>query len=427
MTELRTLIKVTTSALLCVAVLGSDVAMAAHRRPRKKTSNRTTSRALKRERTSKEQALRKLQQEIARYEFELKEHEKLEKHSKETIQVYEKKTRQLKAKIASLEQEVADLKGQKSEVDREYHATASTLDTLKSAYAKSSALLYMQGTLNRSNADEILLGAKPSDAERMSYYAEVIGRTHAMNRERLDSAKRSLSESSQELASSIESEHQVIGQQREQANTLEARKAQEAKQLAQIQARQERLRKLLKERTASAKRLEGIIANLVLKEESAKRSTKSRNRNRTHSREPDIVSDRAIGPTPGPHSLQWPCTSHHIVQGYGEHRNAELNTITMNLGIDIASPEGSAVKAAAEGEVALVSSLPSYGTIVVVRHSGGLHTVYADLTGASVRQGTHVHTGQQIGRSGSNEENGAVLHFEVWKGKAKQNPMGWLR
>jgi murein DD-endopeptidase MepM/ murein hydrolase activator NlpD len=104
-----------------------------------------------------------------------------------------------------------------------------------------------------------------------------------------------------------------------------------------------------------------------------------------------------------------------------------LNTVTMNLGIDIAAAAGSAVSAAAEGIVSLVSSLPSYGTIIVLQHAGGLHTVYADLSGVNVRVGSRVSAGQTIARSGSNEESGAMLHFEVWKGKSRQNPIGWLR
>jgi murein DD-endopeptidase MepM/ murein hydrolase activator NlpD len=83
--------------------------------------------------------------------------------------------------------------------------------------------------------------------------------------------------------------------------------------------------------------------------------------------------------------------------------------------------------AAAEGDVSLVSSLPSYGTIVVLKHAGGLHTVYADLASSSVSTGMHVRAGQQLGRVGASEESGPVLHFEVWKGKAKQNPLGWLK
>jgi murein DD-endopeptidase MepM/ murein hydrolase activator NlpD len=175
----------------------------------------------------------------------------------------------------------------------------------------------------------------------------------------------------------------------------------------------------------SEKKLEVLIDNLVIKEEKARRAATHNRRN--NNREPEPENEPSLGPAHGPHSLSWPSAGHRIVQGFGEHRNAELNTVTMNLGIDIAAAQGSAVNAAAEGEVDIVSSLPSYGTIVVLRHAGGLHTVYADLAGASIRKGAHVRSGQQIGTSGTNEENGAVLHFEVWKGKSKQNPLGWLR
>ncbi|HZK77174.1 MAG TPA: M23 family metallopeptidase, partial [Candidatus Kapabacteria bacterium] len=137
--------------------------------------------------------------------------------------------------------------------------------------------------------------------------------------------------------------------------------------------------------------------------------------------------EESLGPARGPHSLDWPSAGHHILEGFGEHRNTELNTVTMNLGIDIAASQGSPVRAAAEGEVALVSSLPSYGTIVVLRHASGLHTVYANLSSASVHQGDRVRAGQTIGRSGINEESVPLLHFEVWSGKSRQNPIGWLK
>ena len=128
----------------------------------------------------------------------------------------------------------------------------------------------------------------------------------------------------------------------------------------------------------------------------------------------------------GPHTLSWPTSSHRVVQGYGEQRNRELGTVTMNLGIDIGTASGSTVRAAADGKVALVSSLPSYGTLVIVRHGGGILTVYADLGSVSVSVGQSVLKGASLGRSGSNSELGEILHFEVWRGKSKQNPMGWL-
>ena len=46
--------------------------------------------------------------------------------------------------------------------------------------------------------------------------------------------------------------------------------------------------------------------------------------------------------------------------------------------------------------------------------------------GSFVCGGGHEHK-VQIGKSGTNEESGAALHFEVWKGKSKQNPLAWLK
>jgi murein DD-endopeptidase MepM/ murein hydrolase activator NlpD len=129
----------------------------------------------------------------------------------------------------------------------------------------------------------------------------------------------------------------------------------------------------------------------------------------------------------GPHSLSWPTSSHRVVQSFGEHRNAELGTVTMNLGIDIGTSSGSAVRAAGDGVVSLISSLPSYGTIMIIRHGGGVHSVYADLGGVSVSTGSNVKKGQTIASSATNAELGAILHFEVWKGKSKQNPLRWLK
>jgi murein DD-endopeptidase MepM/ murein hydrolase activator NlpD len=284
----------------------------------------------------------------------------------------------------------------------------------------------MQGSLAPVDTqDPFLTAASSSDPIRMSYYAQVISQAHAMDKSRLDSLKQSLGLSSEYLASTIATEQEQIGAQQQAATTLEQKKASEAKALAQTQINKARLKKLLEERRASEKRLENIIANLVTKEHAARRTTKNRRRATSH--EEEIENDAALGPAHGPHSLDWPSASHRIQQGFGEHRNVELGTVTMNLGIDIAAPEGSAVRAAAEGEVALVSSLPSYGTVIVIRHSSWIHTVYADLAGASVQAGTHIRAGQTIGNSGSSEMSGAVLHFEVWKGKSKQNPIGWLK
>jgi murein hydrolase activator len=420
-----TLIAIIACMLVTTVTMDAVRLDAAGHHPRKKSAGGKTSSKLQQKRASTEKALAKLQQEIAKYESELLEHEKKEKRSKENIQAFEKREASLKAAISRLEQEATDLVGQKSEVDHSITETGNLLESRKEAYAKSSLQLYRQGALTPSNVWDPLLASSQADPIRMSYYAQVISRAHAMDKSRLDSLKQLLGLSSDNLASSIATEQQQIGAQQEAATTLEQKKAEEAKALTQIQNNKARLKKLLEERKTSEKRLENIIADLVTKEHAKRWITKSRHHATSH--EEEFENEAALGPAHGPHSFDWPSASHRVAQGFGEHRNAELGTVTMNLGIDIASPEGSPVRASAEGEVVLVSSLPSYGTVVVIRHSGGIHTVYADLASSSVQAGTHIHAGQTIGKSGANEMSGAVLHFEVWKGKSKQNPIGWLK
>lgn len=425
--QLRTLSKITLAGLLILAAVLP--AQGRKRHPGKSLhSSLHTERVLHAERSANEKALTELQQEIAKYESELRDHEKREKRSIKNIRVFDQRTASLKATIARLESQAQELQSSKTEVDRSLHVTSNTLDALKDAYARSSRQLYMESALAPLNANDLLISPSESDPVRISYYAQVIARAHALNRTRLDSMKQSLAESSTALASTIEAEHEQIGAHQNEASTLEEKKAEEAKQLGQIQARKAYLLKFLAERKASEKRLEGIIANLVVRENSARRTARRRGvAGHRQSATNEFEPEESLGPARGPHSLDWPSAGHHILEGFGEHRNAELNTITMNLGIDIAASQGSAVRAAAEGEVALVSSLPSYGTIVVLRHAGGLHTVYANLSSASVQFGDRIHAGQTIGRSGMNDESIPLLHFEVWRGKSKENPIGWLK
>ena len=84
-------------------------------------------------------------------------------------------------------------------------------------------------------------------------------------------------------------------------------------------------------------------------------------------------------------------------------------------GIDIAVDRGTAVKAAAAGEVLLVSSsFKGYGNLVILRHGdGSFVTTYGQLSSIAVEKGARVKAGQVIGKSGGLEASNPVLHFEV--------------
>lgn len=94
-------------------------------------------------------------------------------------------------------------------------------------------------------------------------------------------------------------------------------------------------------------------------------------------------------------------------------------------GIGYSAPAGTPVRAAADGEVALVSdSLGGLGTIVLIRHADDLMTVYGRVEGVSVARGEQVAQGQTIGAVAGGTDPG--LHFEVRRGTESVDPAAYL-
>jgi LysM repeat protein len=90
-------------------------------------------------------------------------------------------------------------------------------------------------------------------------------------------------------------------------------------------------------------------------------------------------------------------------------------------GVDYAAAHGSAIRAAAAGEVLISKSSGwngGYGQYVVVRHSNGTQTLYAHLSSNSVSVGDYVAVGQVLGGMGNTgRSTGTHLHFEVRGGR----------
>lgn len=96
-----------------------------------------------------------------------------------------------------------------------------------------------------------------------------------------------------------------------------------------------------------------------------------------------------------------------------------------NEGIGIAASAGTAVRAAAAGTVAAITEDTDGVPIVVIRHSDGLMSVYAQLEGLTVSRGASVTQGQTIGRVRSGDPS--FLHFEIRSGMNSVDPMRYLQ
>ena len=129
----------------------------------------------------------------------------------------------------------------------------------------------------------------------------------------------------------------------------------------------------------------------------------------------------------GSGSLIWPVDG-PVVSGFGART---INgSYEYHPGIDIAVPEGTPIRAAADGTVSLQQSEAEsggYGNYTCIDHGGGLSTCYAHQSSFAVSLGQAVSQGAIIGYTGCTGYCfGPHLHFEVRINGSVTDPMGYL-
>lgn len=135
------------------------------------------------------------------------------------------------------------------------------------------------------------------------------------------------------------------------------------------------------------------------------------------------VEQAAVAPdATGIGRMRWPVRG-RVVSAFGA-----LSGDRKNDGIDIAVPEGTPIKAAENGVVIYAGDgLKDFGKTVLVRHEGGLVTVYGHASEIEVERGDNVRRGQEIARSGlSGNADSPKLHFEVRKNSSPVDPVKFL-
>lgn len=103
-----------------------------------------------------------------------------------------------------------------------------------------------------------------------------------------------------------------------------------------------------------------------------------------------------------------------------------------HLGIDIKAEKATIVNAAAEGTVKYIKNDPRFGLTIIIEHSNGFQTLYANLlTTEFVSEGEEVKAGQTIGTVGDSAIYEIVdeshLHFEILKNNENVNPSEYVK
>lgn len=134
------------------------------------------------------------------------------------------------------------------------------------------------------------------------------------------------------------------------------------------------------------------------------------------------------GMIPGKEIMKFPLEKYKYVSSpFGMRFHPKLREWRGHKGVDLATPVGMPVKAAADGVVTYTGwDADGYGKWIEIKHKNGYKTRYGHLSKfeKGLKIGTKVKVGQIIAKSGNTGlSNGAHLHFEVRINGKPVNPM----
>ena len=133
---------------------------------------------------------------------------------------------------------------------------------------------------------------------------------------------------------------------------------------------------------------------------------------------PQILSTASAEPDIADEEFSWPLRG-RVTRFFGSS-----GTDIWNKGLCIQASEEEPVKAVRRGEVVFADYLPGYEATVIVEHSDGLLSVYANTNQCRVRAGEQVGRGTIVADARSGRDS--FLYFEIRRRGEAVNPLFFL-
>lgn len=132
--------------------------------------------------------------------------------------------------------------------------------------------------------------------------------------------------------------------------------------------------------------------------------------------------------------LSWPVEPKRGISAYFQDPSYQSVFGVAHSAIDIPAPQGTEIKAPADGYVTKVKDAGMGYSYIIIAHTSGVMTLYGHVSEIWVKAGDYVSRGQSIGKSGGAPgtkgagwmTTGAHLHFEVFQDGKHVNPTGYL-
>jgi murein DD-endopeptidase MepM/ murein hydrolase activator NlpD len=345
---------------------------------------------------------------------------------------YSRRIRSLQAEVAALQRRQvrlqADLDAKRAQLGRireRLRQERVRLARLRARLTEArSALATRLVEMYKSDTPDVVTVVLQADG-----FADLLERTEFMQRVSAQDSRiiRTVREAKREATRSAERLERLAARAERIARSIATQRNQVAMLKSQLADRRERYREARSEKSAllsstreDRRELESQLA--ALERENARVVAALR---RAAPSPPDNGGGDGAAPPAGPirpgsGGLIWPVNG-PITSPFGPRWGR------LHAGLDIGASQGTPIRAADSGRVALAGSQGAYGLYTCIQHSGSLSTCYAHQSRIDVSVGQSASKGQVIGAVGNTGRSfGAHLHFETRVNGSPVNPMGYL-
>lgn len=313
------------------------------------------------------------------------------------------------------------------------------LNRLTEEYAKMVQFAYRYR--NRYDQLEFLFASKDfNQAMQRMRYIQQFADARKTKIEQITNVRQQVNEEVEANRKAMEEQKALLAEQQAQQDILKKEKAELDAQVTALKKEEDKLVADIKKKQKEREKLQNQLMDLIRRDEEAKKaaeeaaksgtkktgsSTKTTQTNTIPFTPEEKQISSKFGENKG--KLVWPVEQGRISSKYGDNPSPISPKISIhNNGIDIKTTENAKARAVFDGVVALVSQEPPSNQCIIIRH-GDYYTAYSELDAIYVKSGDKVKTKQAIGKVHTNRTEGeTLLHFELTKGKAYQNPELWL-
>jgi len=361
--------------------------------------------------------LKEIRKEIDRLNSKISRSQKDEKATLRQIQQLDKQI----AMITQLQRELQRerrLKEDQIELLKEtIQVTDQKIRVMKQRAARRAVQAYKLGQ-NR-DIDLLLTSGDINQTLRRSMYLSAVNRAERQTLDELQSMITSNRSRQNNLARKLGEVKRNIREEKLTGKQIAAQQKKKASRLKNLKRDRKYWQDQVKAKQAAARKIQGMIQDL---------EQKKQERLRELARRRGMTMDQAKGEfAKHKGALSWPVRG-TLVSRFGPHKHEKLGTVTNNPGIDIAAPKGRDVRAVLDGIVVAITWIPGYGNTIIVDHGDSYYTVYAHIDNIQVNMNGYVLRDQIVAQvSDTGSLDGSRLHFEVWRGKDKVDPLKWLK